>query len=241
MSMAEVGITVQVPPEMPVPEHAKYVAAQIRKSFGDNILIKSVELGPLGYQVGLEVVKGQIFKAKKAAFHIIGPGDDLGGGMKLADDAIIDTSLFEKPKLEYVDPIQKGLNQLVGKPLTENDFLEAASQIYGAAEDFLQTMPTELLLNKAEIEDLKIPPEMIQQGIDWMKLMANPSLSKGAVLEDEEGLLTPAGMKVAESYAKKWLLGVRDMELERQYPSLVGLFSDIRVDSELARMHATED
>lgn len=61
---------------------------------------------------------------------------------------------------------------------------------------------------------------------------------KGSLLEDSEGILTPLGMRVAHGYAASWLAGHRDLTLESKYPSLVGLFSDIRSDEALARMHA---
>lgn len=63
-------------------------------------------------------------------------------------------------------------------------------------------------------------------------------LKKAQPLEDGEGLLTRTGMRLAHEYAKKWVGGVRAVGMERQYPELMGLFYDIRVDSELAREHA---
>jgi hypothetical protein len=62
---------------------------------------------------------------------------------------------------------------------------------------------------------------------------------KARPVESEEGLLTPLGMKIAHQYAVAWVNeNKRDLALEREYPSLIGLFYDIRVDSELAREHA---
>ena len=67
-------------------------------------------------------------------------------------------------------------------------------------------------------------------------------LQKSAAVEDEDGALTPTGMAVAERYARRWVAdGVRDLEVERQYPTLAGLFYDIRSDPDLAREHASEE
>lgn len=63
-------------------------------------------------------------------------------------------------------------------------------------------------------------------------------LQKAQPLEDPDGVLTRRGMQVAHAYAKTWLDGKRDLEMERQYPELAGLFYDIRADSDLARTHA---
>lgn len=63
-------------------------------------------------------------------------------------------------------------------------------------------------------------------------------LKKANPVENDDGLLTRLGMKVANQYAKDWLRGIRNLELERQYGELAGLFYDIRIDSELARNHA---
>ena len=59
-----------------------------------------------------------------------------------------------------------------------------------------------------------------------------------ASVEDAEGLLTPLGMQIAHAYAKAWLAGRRDADLERKYPGLAGLFYDIRTDPDLAAEHA---
>lgn len=59
-------------------------------------------------------------------------------------------------------------------------------------------------------------------------------------VENEEGLLTPFGMELAHRYASKWIQSqTRDLDMERMYPQLAGLFHDIRVDSELAERHAS--
>lgn len=63
-------------------------------------------------------------------------------------------------------------------------------------------------------------------------------LKKAQPVETNDGLLTNLGMQIAHKYAVSWVKGVRNLELERRYPQLVGLFYDIRVDSELARTHA---
>ena len=65
----------------------------------------------------------------------------------------------------------------------------------------------------------------------------SPSSSNG--VEDEDGVLTRRGMDVAHQYALQWRTKqTRNVELERQYPSLIGLFYDIRNDSDLAAEHA---
>lgn len=62
---------------------------------------------------------------------------------------------------------------------------------------------------------------------------------KARVTETEDGLLTSLGMQLAHRYALRWVNdNARDLELEREYPELAGLFYDIRVDPELAREHA---
>jgi hypothetical protein len=64
-------------------------------------------------------------------------------------------------------------------------------------------------------------------------------LQKAEGVEDEDGVLTELGMSVAARYAKQWIEGVRDLKLEAEFPALAGLFYDIRVDSSLARRHAS--
>lgn len=67
------------------------------------------------------------------------------------------------------------------------------------------------------------------------------STQHASVVEDSEGLLTPLGMGVVHRYAKLWVdSGSRDLALERLYPSLEGLFYDIRSDADLASMHASD-
>jgi len=64
-------------------------------------------------------------------------------------------------------------------------------------------------------------------------------LKKAQPTENAEGLLTSLGMRLAHAYASKWVNeNKRDLDLERRYPELSGLFWDIRVDPELAREHA---
>ena len=64
-------------------------------------------------------------------------------------------------------------------------------------------------------------------------------LSKAEKTEDGEGFLTPFGMKVAEKYARAWMQGKREAQLEKDHPELRGLFYDIRIDAALARRHAS--
>lgn len=62
---------------------------------------------------------------------------------------------------------------------------------------------------------------------------------KAVRVADEDGVLTSYGMKVAESYARRWVDdGVRDLLIEREHAELAGLFYDIRADATLARAHA---
>ena len=64
------------------------------------------------------------------------------------------------------------------------------------------------------------------------KAQANPT-------ETPDGELTRRGMDLAHAYAVKWIeRNVRDLQAERDYPELAGLFYDIRVDTALAREHA---
>ncbi len=63
-------------------------------------------------------------------------------------------------------------------------------------------------------------------------------LKKANPVESEEGLLTKFGMRVAHQYARAWVSGIRQLDLERKFPELAGLFYDIRIDTELAREHA---
>lgn len=64
-------------------------------------------------------------------------------------------------------------------------------------------------------------------------------LKKAQPVQSEDGVLTNLGMRIAHEYASAWVQrGVRNLELERKYPELVGLFYDIRIDATLAREHA---
>lgn len=66
------------------------------------------------------------------------------------------------------------------------------------------------------------------------------TLSKANPVETEDGELTRRGMEVAHDYAVAWVdRNTRDLNAERTYPDLLGLFYDIRVDPALARSHAT--
>lgn len=60
----------------------------------------------------------------------------------------------------------------------------------------------------------------------------------GLVVDDSDGVLTSFGMSVAQTYAEQWVTGKRDTLLEGTYPTLRGLFYDIRNDHDLARDHA---
>lgn len=64
-------------------------------------------------------------------------------------------------------------------------------------------------------------------------------MKKANPVETEDGELTRRGMEVAHDYAVAWSeRNTRDLNLERLYPELEGLFYDIRVDPALAREHA---
>jgi len=64
-------------------------------------------------------------------------------------------------------------------------------------------------------------------------------LKKANPVETPDGELTRRGMDIAHEYAQAWVdRNLRDLNLERQYPELEGLFYDIRVDPTLAREHA---
>lgn len=65
-------------------------------------------------------------------------------------------------------------------------------------------------------------------------------LVKAEATTDDEGLFTPLGIDVLTRYSDAWLAGTRDLELERQYPDLVGSFYDVRSDSDYARRWASE-
>ena len=58
-------------------------------------------------------------------------------------------------------------------------------------------------------------------------------------VETPDGELTKRGMDVAHDYATAWVdQNTRDLNLERFFPELDGLFYDTRVDPGLARVHA---
>jgi hypothetical protein len=99
-----------------------------------------------------------------------------------------------------------------------------------------------------KMENLKIP-EFVTYDAGHISMWKN--LQKGAgvnlvvgsemtKVEDADGILTKLGMEVAHKYASKWVrAGARDLDIERQFPDLAGLFYDIRSDADLARMHAS--
>lgn len=68
--------------------------------------------------------------------------------------------------------------------------------------------------------------------------MADLVLDEPNPLEDADGVLTRSGMEVMHRYARTWVGGQRDVELEKRYPSMAGPFYDVRVDPSLAREHA---
>lgn len=64
-------------------------------------------------------------------------------------------------------------------------------------------------------------------------------LKKANPVEDADGMLTRRGMEVAHRYAKLWVdESKRDLNLEREFPEMAGLFYDIRTDIALAHEHA---
>ncbi len=65
-------------------------------------------------------------------------------------------------------------------------------------------------------------------------------LQKAVRTETADGRLTKVGQRVAAQYAQAWLRGQRNLELERQYPDLSGLFYDLRTDVKLCRLYAAE-
>jgi hypothetical protein len=71
-----------------------------------------------------------------------------------------------------------------------------------------------------------------------MKYVMPLSKALGKPTEDSDGLLTAFGLEVAHRYAVAWVEGQRNLDIERQYPELAGLFWDVRMDLELARTHA---
>ena len=72
-----------------------------------------------------------------------------------------------------------------------------------------------------------------------MKKRAILDLDKAQPTETPDGELTKYGLNVAHTYAKKWCRNfTRDLDLERQFPEMEGVFQDIRVDMEYAANHA---
>ena len=67
------------------------------------------------------------------------------------------------------------------------------------------------------------------------------TLAKAGAVENDDGTFTPKGMQVMHRYARAWVDGRRDLELEREYPQLAGPFYDVRADAELASEHAIPD
>lgn len=64
-------------------------------------------------------------------------------------------------------------------------------------------------------------------------------LKKANPVETPDGELTRRGMDIAHEYARAWIdRNIRDLNLERMYPELEGVFYDIRVDPTYAREHA---
>jgi len=60
--------------------------------------------------------------------------------------------------------------------------------------------------------------------------------SSPPAVEDVDGALTAAGIKLVTRYAEQWVgRRARDMSLEGQYPELRGVFFDVRHDPELAK------
>lgn len=71
--------------------------------------------------------------------------------------------------------------------------------------------------------------------------MAEQFILKAEQVEDDDGVLTTRGMAIATEYARGWLAGQRNLELETAYPELEGLFYDLRIDPELTRRYAAPD
>lgn len=93
-------------------------------------------------------------------------------------------------------------------------------------------------------QQLKVPPHFSLGGLlTKTKTDLEPvfllDLHKAEPVEDADGVLTKKGMEVAHEYAAAWTSRhYRSVDIERQYPELVGLFYDIRHDPELAAEHA---
>lgn len=71
------------------------------------------------------------------------------------------------------------------------------------------------------------------------KPSAYVTLQKAQAVENKDGVLTTHGHRIATTYAKDWVAGVRNIALEREYRDLDLLFYDIRADPETARAHAS--
>ncbi len=93
-----------------------------------------------------------------------------------------------------------------------------------------------MIYHAPTVHSTSIPPELFVSFDD-----IDSSIQKAETLEDEDGLLTKRGLEIVHDYAKQWLSGVRSLEMERQYPELVDLFTDIRLDPDLAKEHGIDD
>lgn len=89
------------------------------------------------------------------------------------------------------------------------------------------------------LNDMGPEGKSLLQESGLMKMTLTKALAAKPATEDEDGLLTPHGTKVATGYANAWVAkNARDLDLERLYPELAGLFYDIRADAELAHRYA---
>jgi len=66
-------------------------------------------------------------------------------------------------------------------------------------------------------------------------------LIKAQSTQTTDGVLTDVGRKVVSGYAGNWVRGTRDLDAERKYPELAGVFWDIRLDDTLAREYAMRE
>lgn len=64
------------------------------------------------------------------------------------------------------------------------------------------------------------------------------TLTKVDPVEDEEGILSATGRKVLGDYARAWLAGKRDLDLERAWPEMEGRFYSVRCENDFARSWA---
>lgn len=230
------------PPNGTTSDMAKIVGNEIKAKFGEDVLIKSVDMKEEGpHQWSAEVHLIQMSKPIETP-----------PGHLMYHAPLLMHSTKEVLMADVLSPMEKGFAELAppldsevikwpspGEPLTKKDMTDIAVQVL---------QPHMFIMNKAELEDIKaleIPDFKVRKGTipksDKTIQIKYLDLISKSQLEDEDGLLTPAGMKVAEEYAKQWLEGVRDVGMEKTYPDLLGLFSDIRVDPDLARMHAEEE